>query len=570
MKNDNSPPEANNQNVLFAPKNKKRYLVASKRGNFALQSGIQPLQSHELKRFVETIPNANIVKTIKPNTTFSPQSISPNETKEVHVVEMGTDDCASLLSNLPPHIHVEEEQTLDYMDSVGVQAQIPARRYSLAKVATQITYEFLVLGEGDIPLTGVEIQISSAGTMASGSTNSKGMAKLSLKTMPNSHIDTVFAKAKTMYWDVYVDNPALTKDSVNVIRLSSLAETIPGFPNDFRYGWGQKLMGLADQESRLTGKGVKIAIIDSGLGTHELLNHVTRGYNVTGSDDVKVWNVDTIGHGTHVAGMITANGENGQLRGFCPEAEIIVVKVFPGGTTSALVEAIKICMEENVDVANLSLGTPNVSPIVEQHIEEASMSGVAMVVAAGNSGGPVQFPANSANTLAVSAIGATTEVRENTWDASQVNPELMTTTGIFSPRFTSFGPQVNVSAPGVSIVSTGPDNTYFPDSGTSMSAPHITGLAGLLLAHHPIFKNECKARDYNRVRALFNMLCETSCPLQFGSERSGFGLPNLQTVAPLLIPTPEKTTKSNGASPPPKMSNSVAQQGVPPYYYVMQ
>ena len=115
---------------------------------------------------------------------------------------------------------------------------------------------------------------------------------------------------------------------------------------------------------------------------------------------------DKNGHGTHCAGVITARStDQVAFRGFAPDAEIHVFKIFPGGQFSNLLDALDECMALDVDIVNLSLGSDQVSQAVEQKLEEAVLDGVACIVAAGNSGGPLQYPASSPNVLAVSAIG---------------------------------------------------------------------------------------------------------------------------------------------------------------------
>lgn len=521
---------------------KKRYLVASRRGSVATLSGVQPLSSFELKEHIRRFSDVDVKKTIARKNGLSPQSRTMNEAHECHVVEMTDETHNELKANSPAHVIIEEEQHLDFLDGNLIPTMLPARAQSLDKILQEQTFTFVILGEDDKPLENVIVALQASHGKGNTLSDKKGEASITLPMMKNSQVDSIFVKAKTGYWDFYLKSPSLTTDSPNIIRLKSLTETIPDFPKNFRRGWGERLMGFDEQHNSYTGKGIKIAIIDTGLGEHPLLSHIQHGMDLSTANSTETWRQDDEGHGTHVAGVITAKGNADEMTGFCPEAEILILKVFPGGTTSSLIEALDICIDENVDVVNMSLGTQNISLLIEQKIEEVVLSGIALIVAAGNSGGPVQFPANSANTLAVSAVGAINEVEENTWDVSQILPELTLENGVFSPKFSCHGPEVDVTAPGVAIISTGPGGTYFPDSGTSMAAPHVTGLAGLLLAHHPMFQTTYKAKTYNRVFALYNALKQICVPYNFGPGRAGSGMPSVYPIMQYMGTTDQQVT----------------------------
>jgi subtilisin family serine protease len=105
----------------------------------------------------------------------------------------------------------------------------------------------------------------------------------------------------------------------------------------------------------------------------------------------------------------TSNRNNVGVRGFAPAAEIHACKIFPGGQISQLIDALEYCIEKQVDIVNLSLGTDQVSEVLEQQLLRLTNVGIACIVAAGNSGGPVQYPASSPNVLAVAAIGHVAE-----------------------------------------------------------------------------------------------------------------------------------------------------------------
>jgi len=271
-----------------------------------------------------------------------------------------------------------------------------------------------------------------------------------------------------------------------------------------------------------------------------LLKHVQNGFDFAdGAPPAGGWNQDTVGHGTHCAGVITARPDgNLAMRGIAPGAEVTVIRVFPGGRFSSLIEAIDRCIDLGVDVVNLSLGGPQSNSAVEQRLVNAVTNGVAFIVAAGNSGDEVKYPASSPEVLCVSAMGKLNQYPDDTWDASTVEPTLVSDGGIFSPKFTCFGPEVAVSAPGVAIISSVPGGGFEAESGTSMAAPHVTGLAALLLAHHPVFQGPLRQRNVQRVANLYKALRSMCVPLAFAPGRAGAGLPRLnQTVLQMLVPS---------------------------------
>ncbi|WP_221074349.1 S8 family peptidase [Agarivorans aestuarii] len=508
----------------------KRYLVTTKRGSLAAQSGLRPLSSFDLKNHLQQFPDLSLKRTINHNKGLSPLSTGPNEANEIHLVEMDEQAYKQFCASSPNQVLIEEEQPLDFLDNRFSPSSFPNRTSSVRQLMTTSEYKLKVLGENEQGLEGVSIAIESDENKAGGLTDASGELTINLSRLPTSEINFIFAKATHSYWDFYLKAPDLKADQVNIIRMKSLSETIKNFPQSYARGWGEQLMGFDGSHLTLSGKGTRIAIIDTGKGSHPLLEHVSAGIDLTNNGDTKTWTNDAEGHGTHVCGVITAKGDGKQFTGLSPDADVLIIKVFPGGTTSSLVEALDICISEKIDVVNMSLGTQQVSPVVDQKIEEAVMSGIALIVAAGNSGGAVQFPANSPNTLAVSAIGSTSTVQKNTFDASQISPQLTASNGIFSPLFSCFGPEVDVTAPGVAIISTGPDGSFFPDSGTSMAAPHITGLASVLLAHHPVFNSQFSTRNYQRVFALYDLLKKISIPINFGPGRAGSGLPCVSPV----------------------------------------
>ncbi len=213
-----------------------------------------------------------------------------------------------------------------------------------------------------------------------------------------------------------------------------------------------------------TGQGVKVAVLDTGIDlTHpDLAANIKGGYNAV---KPRKSPADDNGHGTHVAGIITAVNDNIGVVGVAPQAELYAVKVLGAngsGYLSDLIEGLEWSINNNVQVINMSLGTPAEVQSFHDAVTKVYNAGIVMVAAAGNSGpgdNTVEYPAKYEEVIAVSATD------ENDAIAS----------------FSSRGPEIELSAPGVGIYSTYKGGGYETFAGTSMAAPHVTGTAALVI-----------------------------------------------------------------------------------------
>jgi len=519
---------------------KRQFIIAPRRGSRALSAGLRPMTAGAVRAVLGQLPGLEVVRVLRPRRAGSALSMSPDEATEIYVARIDPDRAELIRQMTPPQLVVEEDAAIEYGTPAGLSRPAPTRLAAWSTTASVETRQirFRVIGDGDKPLVSAGVSLAGEGFPQEGRTDRRGEITLPLMALAGRRARSLFVSAAYNYWDQYLTEPELSDTEVNVVRLRAIEETIAGFPEQFRYGWGQLQMGLDRIPELLTAKGVKIAIVDSGVDTtHPLLRHIRHGLDLTNNADPQTWALDVIGHGSHCAGIIASRDESGKMmRGFAPEAEIHVLKVFPGGQFSSLLEAIDYCLELDIDVINLSLGSPQRSQAIEQKLEEAALHGMACIVAGGNSGGPVLYPASSPYTLAVGAVGRLNEYPDATWDATTVLPSLVAADGIFSPSFSCAGPEVAVCAPGVAIVSTVPGG-FEPLSGTSVAAPHVTGLAALLLAHHPVFQGPLRVRNHQRVGALFTMIRRMCIPYGFGAERTGSGLPRFHGLEQLLQPT---------------------------------
>jgi subtilisin family serine protease len=332
----------------------------------------------------------------------------------------------------------------------------------------------------------------------------------------------------------------LAPDDTHVVELVPLDMT-----HDASLGWGQRAMGLERLPAPWRGHGVKLALIDSGVAPgHRALSHIIGGIDIAGGAE-QGWRRDDTGHGTHAAGIIAARARDdtdpAMIRGFAPDAELHVCRIFPGGRLSDLVRALDYAIEQGVDLVSLGAGCAHGSPIVERRIAQAKQAGIACVAAAGNTAGRVEYPAASPHVLAVAALGRAGSYPRDSYHATQSadGREGAASDGLFAARFSCHGPEIDVVAPGVAVIGCAPPDDLAALDGTSAATAHVAGLAALLLAHHPDFRGPYAARTAARVERLFQIIKATATPLQLGDPgRIGAGLPDLARALN-LVDTPE-------------------------------
>ncbi|MED3571238.1 S8 family serine peptidase [Cytobacillus praedii] len=180
---------------------------------------------------------------------------------------------------------------------------------------------------------------------------------------------------------------------------------------------GEEVRGLFDQKNqRLTGKGVKVGIIDTGIDyTHpDLRVNYGGGHDLVDGDDDPMETNAAEGegtlHGTHVAGIIAANGK---IQGVAPEATIIAYRALgPGGsgTTEQVIAAIDQAIKDKVDILNLSLGNNVNGPDlpISMALNKAVEKGITAVTSSGNSG-PNHWTVGSPGTASKAiSVGAST------------------------------------------------------------------------------------------------------------------------------------------------------------------
>jgi len=474
--------------------------------------------------------NVEVVKRIKLGGT-QPFMADGRSVSEVVVAKIEEDKAQRLRTAAPPHLIIERDSVLACADYLSLPARVApiGTLLPLRSVATEVSIR--VIGERDQPLARATVVIDGGGLPAQALTDETGTARLTFFGGTVEAIQTLFIRSAANHWDRLISAPRLSS-ATNTVKLRPLSESYPSFPSARLLGWGQRLMGVDPIGGRFTGSGVRIGIIDSGCdNTHPLLRHVTRGKDFTGGGADTNWAHDFVSHGTHCAGIINASSTEQGISGCAPEAELHVLKVIPEGRVSDLLAALDECIERELDLINISVVSEGFSELVSQKLQEARRKGIACIVAAGNSGGPLSFPATLPGVLAVAAVGKLREFPADSSHVLSVIPQLIGSDGIFAASFSAAGPQVAVSAPGVAVVSTVPGGGYAAADGTSVAAAHVTGLAALVLAHHPLFRDgPFRGRSEQRVHALFELILASAVARVSDPRRGGAGVPDLARV----------------------------------------
>ncbi len=277
------------------------------------------------------------------------------------------------------------------------------------------------------------------------------------------------------------------------------------------------------------GKGVTVAVIDSGInGNHEDLKKNiagkfnTAGHAINGTEDNN-------GHGTHVAGIIAAQANNGKgVAGVAPEAKIISIKALDlmwnpytgrlsaSGSTADIVRAVNMAVSKKVHVINMSLGGDygpgGEDPVYKAAVTNALDKGIVVVVAAGNETTDLASEDNTvlpAEFPGVITVSATVEAGGKA-------------------SYSNYGAgKITIAAPGSDIASTYKANSYAELDGTSMATPVVSGVVALAISANPAFKNNRTMDTVDGIEALLEKTAKKTAPYTVdNSSYYGAGLVN--------------------------------------------
>lgn len=476
---------------------------------------VQPTSSAALTPFLAEMASVRTVAAARSFVANESLAMKPNfkVLDSIHedgakLVEMTTDTAKDLLAAQPGLRIVP----VVYYRTALSRPEIEARVTAAAAVKRVIT----VLSKGtNKPVRGAEVIAFTdyeSRQGAQGTTNAQGVVRLSLGKAAKIHRLYVFTKRG--FWGGLRKNVPTNKPIQVLLTPVDL-----GFIDGVRHFFGN----APDS----AGAGVTVGIVDTGVGPHDDLV-VAGGLNTVHGEDPNEFGDNGNGHGTHVAGIVAARGlPPAGIRGIAPGVSLRSYRVFgkgaDGATNFAIAKAIDRAIADGCDIINLSLGGRPSDAATQSAIHDARQAGSLVVAAAGNDDrSSVSFPGADPLCICVSALG-----RKGTFPkGASEEGDILGPTGAdakdFIAAFSNVGPEIDLTGPGVGILSTVPGG-YAPLGGTSMASPAVASVIARRLAQLPAVL--ALPRDQSRSDAIAKALLQSAVTKGFTAELEGKGLP---------------------------------------------
>jgi len=382
-----------------------------------------------------------------------------------------------VIKALPPGAELFEEQwyRLERSGAPWLLRTARARTEPPAGTGSQLLTVKVKIAGATAGLANVTVTVLLGRQLSMAKTSKAGIAKLRLPARAKN-ISRIYVDPLHSAWPIY-------RDFVPIAN-GKLEFSVPALDPQY-----QDTRNLVYGKAKARGVGVRVAVVDSGVGPHDALK-VEGGRNTTDVEP-NTKRTDWDGHGSHVAGVIASTAK-GWRRGEASQVKLYAYRVFTEGAEFASNLAIRNAIVEAAQAGccliNLSIGGGPWDRLIERAAETAWNLGAVCVAAAGNDGAAeVDVPARYPLTLGISAIGL-----EGSWPTDTTcELEVVDAPGtgkridgrrVFLTGFSNYGAEVDFASPGSAIVSTIFANRLGVMSGTSMATPVATGVLAARVA----------------------------------------------------------------------------------------
>ncbi|MCI0337671.1 MAG: S8 family serine peptidase [Acidobacteria bacterium] len=395
--------------------------------------------------------------------------------------------------------------------------ELPVKPGRASGVSVKITLKIVSRADGK-PIAGADVVAFTDFKNregADGTTNKNGEVRLSLGGS-SKKLQRLYVFPRMSFWGLLKKNITVTSGKEFSLRPIDL-----NFTDAKRFFYGDARDGA--------GASVKVGVIDTGIAPHLDLV-IDGGFNAVLGEPENEFGDNGDGHGTHVAGIIAARGlAPAGVRGIAPGVTLRSYRVFGknkhGASNFAIAKAIDRAVADGCDLINMSLSGPDPDEATSEAIAEARAQGVVVLAAAGNDDrSAVGFPAADSLAIAVSAMGRKETFPADSSDSGDVaapfgKPDKKN----FIASFSNIGPEIDLTGPGVGIISTFPDG-YAVLGGTSMACPAMTGVAARLLASTQHASILSMGRNQARSDAMAQVILQAAKSFGFGPIFEGRGM----------------------------------------------
>jgi len=481
---------------------------------------IQPFSPPSVVNFLTSIAR---VGKVRPQ-AFGKKKVPPLKMRvldSIHedgpkLVELLPEEAITLRAHQPS---VKLVPVVYYRPAVAPRLTVKSHpRVAAERAAVKITLK-VVSKKGGTPISGAVVVAfidfeKSIGDQ--GTTNRKGEVRLSLGAS-SKRLQRLYVYPEKGFWGCLKKNLSVTSGT-----------TIGLDPLDLSYT--DSLRCLYGNSRDDSGKGLKVAVIDTGIDTVHSDLRVDGGMNTVLGEHPNDFGPSGSSHGTHVAGIIAGRGRPPSgIRGLAPAVMLRSYRVFgknaDGASNYDIIKAIDQAAVDGCDLINMSLGGGPSDDAMSAAIEEARIKGSLVIVAAGNEyRSQVSFPASDPMAIAVSAMGRRGTFPKDSTEAGDVSRPYGKDRKNFIAAFSNIGMELDLTGPGVGVLSTVVGG-YAPMSGTSMACPAVTGFAAKMLSmpgHRNILS---MPRGQARSDAMAQALLQAAKSMGFGPRYEGKGLP---------------------------------------------